>query len=226
MIDCTDKCVPFVRSKPEIVRKAFKLAGLKKGETLVELGSGDGQNLIIAAKEFGAKAIGYEIDPILVKYSRERVKKEGLSGKVIVREESFVNAEKDLRKADVVYMYLLPTVINEVVKPMLLGKKLRVISLAFPINGWTPTVVEGRIYVYDLRSGTSGNRKVSRLKQTTFASLEDYAEYVAEKYKPILTRNPNVVDVRAEGKNVVVVVKGNALVPTKLEGLNVIGRKV
>ena len=225
MIDCTDKCVPFVRSKPEIVRKAFKLAGLKKGETLVELGSGDGQNLIIAAKEFGAKAIGYEIDPILVKYSRERVKKEGLSGKVIIREESFVNAEKDLRNADVVYMYLLPTVINEVVKPMLAGKRLRVISLAFPINGWTPTIVEERIYIYDLRAG-SGNRKVSRLKQTTFASLEDYAEYVAEKYKPILMKNPNVVDVRAEEKNVVVFVKGDALIPQKLEGVNVISRRV
>ena len=63
------KIVPFVPSPQDVVDKMIELAGVKKGDTVYDLGSGDGRIVIAAAKK-GAKAVGFEIDPDLVKESR------------------------------------------------------------------------------------------------------------------------------------------------------------
>jgi predicted RNA methylase len=71
------KIVPFVPTPQEVVDKMIELAGVKKGDTVYDLGSGDGRIVITAAKK-GARAVGFEIDPDLVKESRENIKKAGV----------------------------------------------------------------------------------------------------------------------------------------------------
>ena len=71
------KIVPFVPTPQDVVDKMIELAGVKKGDTVYDLGSGDGRIVITAAKK-GAKAVGFEIDGDLVKESRENIQKAGM----------------------------------------------------------------------------------------------------------------------------------------------------
>src|SRR4029079_6072240 len=72
------KIVPFVPSPQEVVDRMIELAGVKKGDVVYDLGSGDGRIVITAAKK-GAKAVGFEIDPDLVRESRENIQKAGVA---------------------------------------------------------------------------------------------------------------------------------------------------
>jgi len=137
------------------VRKGFKVANLKPGELVVELGCGDAQNLIIAAKEFGARGIGIEINPQRVAEALSNIHEAGVEDKVEIIHGNFMDAEDLIAKADLVYCYLTSSV-NEMVKPMLSKYRTRILSLTFPFGGWTPTaVIAGRgskMYYYDRRS--------------------------------------------------------------------------
>jgi len=144
--------VPFVPTPMRIVRRMLSMAELKPGEVLYDLGSGDGRVIITAAEEFGARAVGVELNPIRVYLSKLRVSRLGLQDRVEVRRQSFFEA--DLREADVVSMYLLPE-INEKLKPKLkeeLKRGARVVVYAFIIKGWKPTKSdsESKIFVYQI----------------------------------------------------------------------------
>ena len=89
------------------------LASVKAGETVFDLGSGDGRILIAAARDFHAKAVGIERRKRLVKECRERVKEMGLSGQVTVSCASFKNVS--LREADVLAVYLSSYILNQLV---------------------------------------------------------------------------------------------------------------
>ena len=145
--ECQDnECVVYVPTPEEEIRTALRKANLKPGEVFVELGCGDGRNLKIAASEFGAKCIGYELNH--ERAERARANTEGLP--VTIKEESFMNAAHDLAKADCVYVYLLQSV-NQVIKPLLeenLKHGARVISRHFTFEGWTPDFEWHNIYFY------------------------------------------------------------------------------
>src|SRR5690349_18037229 len=95
--------LPPVSTDPERIRKALKLANLQQDEVLYDLGAGDGRVLFIAAREFGAKAVGIEIGPIQCALIWLRAVARGLDKKVQVRWENFYKA--NLNEADVVFVY-------------------------------------------------------------------------------------------------------------------------
>jgi tRNA G37 N-methylase Trm5 len=135
------KIVPFVPSPQEVVDRMIELAGVKKGDVVYDLGSGDGRIVITAAKK-GAKAVGFEIDPDLVKESRENIQKAGVADSAEIRNQDILTV--DLSPASVVTMYLLPDV-NLKLKPNLLSQLKpgsRVVSHAFDLGDWKPDRTE------------------------------------------------------------------------------------
>ena len=135
------KIVPFVPSPQEVVDKMIDLAGVKKGDVVYDMGSGDGRIVIAAAKR-GARAVGFEIDGDLVKESRENIRKAGVQNLAEIRQQDILTV--DFSPATVVTMYLLPDV-NLKLKPNLL-KQLkpgsRVVSHSFDMGDWKPDKVE------------------------------------------------------------------------------------
>jgi predicted RNA methylase len=118
------------------------LAGLKPGEVLFDLGAGDGRAVIMAAKDFGARAVGVELREDLAKKALSSVHENGLADRVtIVNGDMF---KVDLTSADVVFLYLT-TSANEKIKPKLeaeLKSGVRVISHDYEVVGWRPVKVE------------------------------------------------------------------------------------
>jgi ribosomal protein L11 methylase PrmA len=101
-----------------------------------DLGSGDGRIVVTAARRYGVKAIGFEIDPELVKESRENIKKAGLEHLAEIRQQDILTV--DLSAATVLTMYLLPSV-NMKLRPKVLGELKpgsRVVSHAFDMGDW------------------------------------------------------------------------------------------
>jgi SAM-dependent methyltransferase len=147
------KIVPFVPTPQDVVDKMIELAGVKKGDVVYDLGSGDGRIVITAAKK-GARAVGFDIDGDLVKESRENIRKAGLENLAEIKQQDILTV--DLSPATVVTMYLLPDV-NLKLKPNLL-KQLkpgsRVVSHAFDMGDWKPDRTErvnGRtIYLWSI----------------------------------------------------------------------------
>lgn len=97
---------PWWRTTPKLARIECKLAKVKKGDIIYDLGCGEGTALVTAAREFGATGVGIEIDPSRAFISKMKVKFFGLSDKIEIRRDSFWNY--DLSKATVIFMYLIP----------------------------------------------------------------------------------------------------------------------
>ena len=102
--------LPYVATQKHKIETIIKLAKIKKGETVVDLGSGDGR-LLFAAAEREAKAIGYELNPFLVLISRFHAQLKGLSENVMVHRQNFWKA--DLKVADVIFVYSLKKTIKK-----------------------------------------------------------------------------------------------------------------
>jgi SAM-dependent methyltransferase len=159
LADYKDNLAPYVVSPEHAIDKMLQMANLKPGETLYDLGCGDGRILIAAAARYRVKAVGIEISDHLAKTAAERVKKAGLENEVKVVHGSFMHT--DLSGADVVTLYLATTA-NESLRPNLeryLRPNTRVVSYDYPIPGWKPintSESEGRhganhtIYLYQV----------------------------------------------------------------------------
>lgn len=135
------KIVPFVPTPQDVVEKMLEVAQVKKDDVVYDLGSGDGRIVITAAKKYGARAVGFEIDPDLIKQSREAIRKEGLEHLAEIREQDILTV--DVSAATVVTLYLLPDV-NLMVRPNLLRQLKpgsRVVSHAFDMGDWKPEKV-------------------------------------------------------------------------------------
>jgi predicted RNA methylase len=141
-----------------LVDKMLEAARVRPGETVYDLGSGDGRIVITAAQKYGAKAVGVELRPDLCDKARERVKELGLEDKVTIMQGSALHV--NLSGADVVTMYFL-TSSNERLRPTLehwLKPGARVVSNQFPVKGWKAAqtvrvkagTMEHTIYVYEL----------------------------------------------------------------------------
>jgi predicted RNA methylase len=118
------------------------LAQLKPGEVFFDLGAGDGRAVIMAAKEFGARAVGVELREDLAKRALSSVYEEGLQDRVTIVNGDMFNV--DLSSADVVFLYLT-TSANEKIKPKLeveLRPGARVVSHDYEIVGWRPLKIE------------------------------------------------------------------------------------
>ncbi|MBI4761014.1 MAG: SAM-dependent methyltransferase [Chloroflexota bacterium] len=144
--------LPSKPTQPDRIRKALRLAGLKPGEVLYDLGAGDGRVLLIAAKEFGAKAVGLEVAPVQVAFVWLRILLGGLGERVQVRWANYYRA--DLSQADVVFIY---ATLRELMKlaPHLektLKAGTRLISIAADFPEWEPSLFdeESLIFVYEM----------------------------------------------------------------------------
>ena len=94
--------LPYVATKKEKIETIIKLANIKKRETIVDLGSGDGR-LLFAAAEKGARAIGYEINPFLIALTLVHAKLKGVAKRIVIYKQSLWKA--DLVVADVIFVY-------------------------------------------------------------------------------------------------------------------------
>jgi ubiquinone/menaquinone biosynthesis C-methylase UbiE len=130
--------VIFVPTPPETVDEMLRQARLKKGDVLFDLGSGDGRIPIAAARQYGVRAVGIDIDPKLVEEATEAAKREGVSDLVTFRLGDMFAA--DLRGATVVALYLSDT-LNVMLRPKLLRELpvgARIVSHDFRMGDWPP----------------------------------------------------------------------------------------
>jgi precorrin-6B methylase 2 len=130
------KIVPYVPTPQEVVERMLELAQVKKGDVVYDLGSGDGRIVVTAAKKYGVKAIGFEIDPERIKESAENIKKAGVGHLVEIRQQDIRTV--DLSPATVLTMYLLPEV-NLMIRPNIwkqMKPGSRVVSHDFDMGDW------------------------------------------------------------------------------------------
>jgi protein-L-isoaspartate O-methyltransferase len=133
---------PYVVSPQVIVDRMLELANLKQGETLYDLGSGDGRIIITASQRYRAKAVGVEISDRLVKATNEKIGQLGLQNLCSVIHGDLLQV--DLSPADVVTIYLM-TNSNELLRPNLekyLKAGARVVSHEYAVPGWKPRFVQ------------------------------------------------------------------------------------
>jgi protein-L-isoaspartate O-methyltransferase len=138
----SEKLAPYYPTPPVIVDKMLRLGELKKGETMFDLGSGDGRIVIMAAQKFGANATGVEIDESLHKQSSAEIRRLKLTdrARIILGDVT----RQDYSTADLLTVYLLPNS-NSKIRPMLekqLKKGTRVVAHDFEFAGWTAEKVE------------------------------------------------------------------------------------
>ena len=133
---------PYVPTPQEVVDRMLKLAEVRSGDVVYDLGSGDGRIVITAASRYGVKAVGFEIDPSLVKTSRDNVKEAGLEHLVEIREEDIRNV--DLSPASVLTLYLYPTANLRLRSAIMrqLKPDSRVVSHQFTMGTWKPDRID------------------------------------------------------------------------------------
>jgi tRNA G37 N-methylase Trm5 len=132
--------VIFVPTPQEAVNRMLELAQVKKGEVVYDLGCGDGRIVVTAAKKYGARGFGFDVDPLRIKESQENVRTNGVEKLVTIKQQDIFTL--DLSKADVVTLYLLPS-LNVKLIPQLQKLKpgARVISYSFDMAGVKPAQV-------------------------------------------------------------------------------------
>jgi SAM-dependent methyltransferase len=133
---------PFDPTPQEVVERMLALAAIRKNDVVYDLGSGDGRLLITAAKKYGVRGVGFEIEPGLVKLARENARKAGVEKLVEIRQQDFLSA--DLSPASVVTLYLSYDG-NLAVREQLqrqLKPGARVVSYTFDMGDWPPKIAE------------------------------------------------------------------------------------
>jgi SAM-dependent methyltransferase len=133
---------PFITTPADVVQSMLRFAGTGAADLVVDLGSGDGRIVIAAAREFGARGLGIELDEALVEKSRDNARAAKVTDRV-----SFVNGNvlfADISQASVITVYLLPGLINQLQPRFIeeLKPGTRIVSHAFTMAGWKPDRTE------------------------------------------------------------------------------------
>ena len=129
---------PFVPTPEDIIPTMLSMASVRPGETVFDLGSGDGRLVITAARDFHARVVGVELRRRLVKETRRKVREMGLSDRVTITCRNFKKVS--LRKADVLALYLSSYTLN-LLAPKLtkeLRPGTRIVNFEYPISDWKP----------------------------------------------------------------------------------------
>jgi SAM-dependent methyltransferase len=134
--------VPYVPTPEPVVEAMLKMANVQKGDVVYDLGSGDGRLVITAARKYGARGVGVDINPDRVKEANANAREAGVTDRVKFVEGDLF--EMDIKEATVVTLYLLPAV-NMKLRPKLLAELkpgTRVVSHAFDMGDWQPEKTE------------------------------------------------------------------------------------
>ena len=163
---------PYVPSPTSVVSDMLTLARVGPNDFVIDLGSGDGRIVLTAAKIFGARGFGVDINQELVREANESAKKQGIADRASFRVQDLFKT--DIRQATVVTMYLLPNTVNMLKDKLLAELKpgTRIISHDYPLSGWLADdtkqfdledkipisgVTTTIIYVYKVPARVSGN---------------------------------------------------------------------
>ena len=142
--------VVYVPTPQHVVEDMLRLADVRKGDVLYDLGSGDGRIPVTAARRYGVRAVGIDIDPTRIREAQQNAQKSGVTRLVRFRQQDLF--QTDLREATVVTLYLLPE-LNLRLRPRLLEQLrpgTRVVSHQFDMGDWQPdkTLESGSATLY------------------------------------------------------------------------------
>jgi predicted RNA methylase len=125
---------PRWRTRKDTARAAFKLAKVTKKDVVYELGSGEATALMVAAREFGAKGVGIEIEPFRHMLSKFSIRRKGLEKNIIIKRGNFY--KEDLSDATVLYLYLVPQTLERLIPKFKkeLKKGTRLVTYKYKMN--------------------------------------------------------------------------------------------
>ena len=135
-VRAADPSVPYVPTPQDVVERMLEMAKVSAQDYLIDLGSGDGRIVVTAAKKYGARGFGVDLNPVRIKESVENATAAGVTDRVAFHQRNLF--ETDLSDASVITMYLLPRV-NLELRPKLLELKpgTRIVSHDFDMGDWT-----------------------------------------------------------------------------------------
>ena len=177
--------VIYVPTPQEVVDKMLEMAEIKAGDVLYDLGCGDGRIVVTAAKRYGIKAFGYDIDPARIRESLVNVKSNNVEHLVTIKQEDIFTL--DLREANVVTLYLLPE-LNVKLMPQLAQLKpgSRIVSHDFSMRGAKP------VQVYHMKMAREDNREQdSKDKENNFREL--FEEVFEKDYDEVAWDNQHTI---------------------------------
>ena len=137
----SQESIPYVPTTMPVVAKMLELASVSKDDLVYDMGCGDGRILIMAAKKYGARGVGIDLDPVRIAEAKKNAEEEGVSHLVEFRAED--GTKTDISKATVVTLYMFKW-FNNALRPKLQKLKpgSRVVAHDFDIDDWKPTRVE------------------------------------------------------------------------------------
>jgi SAM-dependent methyltransferase len=199
------KDVVWVPTPDAVVERMLRMARVGKNDFVIDLGSGDGRTVIMAAQKFGARALGIEYNPDMVALSIKNAEKIGIGDKVkFIKADLF---ETDFSQATVITMYLLPA-INIKLRPKILDMRpgTRVVSHAFNMEDWQPdqtATVEGRdAYLWIVPAKVAGRWKLAvpagNGEQAWQVTLEQQFQKISGKAE-LADKSFNLADARLRG---------------------------
>jgi SAM-dependent methyltransferase len=159
-----DVPTPYIPSTRQNVDEMLRLADVRPGDIVYDLGSGDGRVVITAAREWGARGVGVEIDPKLVAESSAQARREGVSERVSFRAQDVFAA--DIREATVVTMYLLTSLVEKLQPKLVaeLAPGTRIVAHDYGFAGWKPdrhVSVSKNFYLYVVPAKVAGKWRMT-----------------------------------------------------------------
>ena len=220
------KDVPYVPTPQELVDKMVEKAKITEKDTVYDLGCGDGRMVITAAKKHGARGIGVDIDPERIKEANANAKEAGVTDKV-----KFIQADlftMDFKDADVLLMYLLPSV-NVKLRPKILELKpgTRIVSHAFDMGDWEAddTIeADGRTaYYWTVPAKVDGTWQATlkdggRQKQATLNLKQQYQQVSGTA--EIDGKQVEIKDAKLKGDQLTLALDGNKTYTVRVDGAN------
>jgi SAM-dependent methyltransferase len=182
--------VEYVPTPHHVVAEMLRLAETRKEDVVYDLGCGDGRVVITAAKEYGTRGVGVDIDPKRIEESRENARQAGVVDRVEFLQQDLF--ETDFREATLVTLYLLPQ-LNRQLRPRLLSELrpgTRIVSHDFDMGEWHPDKVlrvpgstyEHTVYYWVIPANIDG---VWRLSMPTPAGEQQYGLYLRQQFQEV-----------------------------------------
>jgi hypothetical protein len=198
--------VIYVPTPQEVVDRMVEMAEIKPGDFVIDLGSGDGRNVITAAKKHGIRGFGVDIDPARVKEAKENAEKAGVADKVDFKVANLF--ETKIGDADVMLMYLLSS-INLKLRPRILDEMepgSRIVSHAFDMGEWKPderdTIGYRNIYKWIVPAKVEGRWNVKTGDGQTFSvDLKQQFQEI-EGTAAVGGRSVPIKDAKLRGKDI------------------------